>query len=665
MSKIEKRRYQERTVENFCKWKDTDSKLATIILPTGSGKTIVACLCLNELKNKKILWVAHRRELIDQALTSLSKIIDWTKNIQKDISKYKATSDADIVVGSIQTLYRNRNNLDKFIPDYIVIDEYHHFSEKNKTYSGLLKKYPNAKVIGLTATPFRFVGDELPLGEVLFEMDIGTAISHKYLVPLKPEILKSNVSLANVKSQMGDFAIKELSETINVEERNKLIINRIKELINDGRQGVVFGADVNHSQTLASLARDEGISTAEIYGDTDSKERDELISLIKDRKIDCTFNNLTCTEGTDVPHWSFAVVARPTRSLGLYIQCVGRVARIAPGKCDAIIIDVYDKLKIKQSRITFSDMADKGDMFGEKKRANNILTADIEWKPPDVGGNASNPNSDHIAKALKNFPVFLIQEDHDRWTIDDDFMPITSWVVSEDQRLITWTEEKFVETISERTTWKPMKAKPTRSLIKNMPIHVRHPQYGKGKIVDVGFGLEVKVEFEPDGWMSGRSEFVSFDSLKVKYTLQEVVKDQQKKKVDKIFYLCFPTGVNKGRFVELTKVKRDLIAVKDERMTKQEAKNYLINKAKESNVIHLVRSDAKWKKSSISPSQRQLLDNWMLSGKIKFDLDLDSINKGDASAIIEQIKWQNVIHEKFGVRSKDKLLGYDPSVEDV
>jgi hypothetical protein len=346
-------------------------------------------------------------------------------------------------------------------------------------------------------------------------------------------------------------------------------------------------------------------------------------------------------------------------------QMIGRVLRTSKDKKDAIIVDVYDKMKIKQSRITFADVADKGDMYGEHKRANNILTADLSWREIEGSGPKKNPDSDSVAKALMNFPVFMAHEDQTRWTTDDDFMPITSWVLAPDQRLITWTEEKLVNKLVDKTTWKALKAKPTRSLVRTMPINVKHHQYGEGKIVDVGFGLEVKVEFNSDGWMSGRKEFIPFNELKVKQTFQEIAPSQDKRKVDRVFYLCFPKDVSKGRLVEMTRSKYDLLVHKDERMSRDDARKYLVDAAQNANVLHLVRSDARWKKSPISDGQRRLLDNWILGGKIRFDLDLNNMNKGDASAIIEQVKWQHVINEKFGAKTKDKLLGYDSSAEDV
>lgn len=660
------RRYQQRTIEAFDKWKDTDSRLATIILPTGTGKTYTASRCLDNVSGAKVLWVAHREELIDQAKGTLDNIVGWTNSINKEISEHKADPNSDIIVGSVQTLARKRKHLSSFRPDYIVIDEYHHRSEKNVTYQGLLDRFPKAKVLGLTATPWRFSGDPLPLGEVLFEMDIGTAIANNYLVPAVPEILKSSTSLANVKTRMGDFAQGELSKAVNSEERNNLIAKRIIELVKEeGRQGILFGVDVAHSHDMFEILKKE-IRVAEVYGDTPKEQRQYLMEKIRNGEIDCLCNNLVATEGFDVPHLSFAGIARPTRSLGLYIQMAGRVLRTADNKTNAILLDVYDKMKVKQSRVTFSDMAYEGDMYGERKRANNILTADIEWKEPDAPG-AGKPDakSDNVAYALKNFPVFMVHEEDERWTTDDHFLPITSWVIANDQRLVTWTEEKLVQRLVEKKIWKPLKAKPTKTLIKQFPMYVKHDVYGMGQIVDIGFGLEVKVEFGSEGWMSGKQEFVSIDQLKVAQTINEFAPQRDRIKVDRVFYICFPSDVEKGRVVEFIKEKKDLMLVKDERMTMTEARGYIVEVAQKAGVLPLVRSDASWKKTAASVGQINLIETMIAQGKVRFDIDLDTMTKGDASAIIEQVKWQKVIHQKFGSTSKDKLLGYDASVEDV
>ncbi len=662
MKKVyEKRRYQERTIESFEKWIATDSKLATIILPTGTGKTLCAALCLNKIKNKKILWVAHREELIDQAYKTLSQIIENTF-IDKEIAECKASPKADIIVGSVQTLYRKRKHLAKFVPDIIIIDEYHHRSEKNVSYQGLLDRFPEARVIGLTATPWRFSGDDLPLGDVLFQMDIGTAVAHKYLVTPVPEILKSNVSLANVKTRMGDFATKELSETVNVEARNKLIANKILQYIREEkRQGILFGVDVAHAHAMYELLKNE-CKAIEIYGETNKDERRYSMEKLRDGNVDIFINNLCGTEGFDVPHLSFAVIARPTRSLGLYIQMSGRVLRIFPGKTDAKILDVFDKIKVRQSRITFVDLATEGDLFGERKRANSLLDADIK-----ICGSGGKDGVDDgsFAKKLEHFPIFLLKPIADRWTTDDEFLPVTSWAIATDQRLVTWSEENFETDFIFKERYSVFIQNPTVSQCRARNIQVKHDKYGNGIIVDNGVGLEVKVEFEDTGWSPKRKVYVKISDLKYKNVIKEINPNPKKTKKDKLFYFCFPVGTSQGRVIEMEKQKWDLVILSDKKMTLDEARIFIKERARDAGVLPLVKADAAWKKGKISEKQRDLLFNWIKAGRVGFDLDLDTVNKGDASAIIDQMKWQTLINKKFGTSSKNSLLGYDSSSEDV
>jgi len=664
MNKVfEKRRYQERTVENYKKWLNTDGKLATIILPVGTGKTFTCCLCLQNSPNKKILWTAHREELIDQAYNTLKNVITWEHKISKEIGDKKASSDDDIIVGSVQTLAKNRKNIENFKPDIVVIDEYHHRSFNNKTYQSLFDKYPEAKFIGLTATPWRFNGDDLPLGEVLFEMDISTAIKHNYLVPVVPEILQSKVSLAKVGTIMGDYKTKELSVAVNIKERNELIANRIIEMVEDGRQGILFGVDVAHAHDMFLLLKDK-IRTVEIYGDTPNEERLKALEKVRNREVDCLVNNLIFTEGFDAPHLSFAVIARPTKNLQLFIQMIGRVLRRFDigGKLDAIIIDVYDKFKSKQSRITFDDVVKKGDMYGDLKRANNILTAGIPSIKDSLDGNSGK---DKIAEKLLHFPVFIINGEQDRWIIDDDFMPITSWRIADGQWLITWSEESDVTRLLDETTWVPMVFKPTLSKIKQNKYRVKHNILGEGTIIDVGFNFEVFVQFDDGGWGGPSKKYVKIEDLKERGNMINIYKQKGKKKIDKLFYFCYPSGGVNGRMVEMKRSAGDLIILKDSRINKTTARSLLIDHASNGKVLNLVKSNASWKKMLASSSQKQLIENWILSGKIRFDLDLNNITKGECSAIIEQMKWQRLIHEKFGTNKKENLIGYDGNSNDV
>lgn len=646
INKFNLRRYQERAVENFIKWSNTDSKLATIILPTGTGKTRTASACIETVKSEKILWVAHREELIDQAYEALSSIIPEA-HIEKEMAEHKADPSCDIVVGSVQTLARKRKHFNGFKPKYIVIDEYHHKSENNTTYQGLLDRWPDAKILGLTATPWRSGGEELPLGDILFQMDIGTAIKYNYLVKPVPDTIKTDVSLANVKTRLGDFAINDLSKAVNVDSRNIKIAKKIIELVRDGkRQGILFNVDVAHSKSMYELLKNE-VRAAEVYGDTPKEKRRYLMEKMRNGEIDVLTNNLVTTEGFDVPHISYVCVARPTKLLGLYYQMIGRGLRTYPNKNDCIIVDVFDKIKMKQSRVTFVDMAQHGDIYGDRRRAANLLEAPLKKQL-----------SETEAATIEHFPVFVRKPIEDRWTIDEDAFSISSWVIAPNQHIITWTEETTVAKTISKKTWKKLTPDIVNS-IKEQYITVKHNSFGEGHITNIKEN-NVLVDF---GW--GNTKLLTTDSLEYYGEIKEFSADKEKIKQDKLFYLCFPDDVEKGRLIECIKNKQKLIVKNDLRLNKFEANEYVKKAAQLSGVYYLTRSDAKWKKGPISEKQKSFIESCIRQGKIGFDLDLDSVSKGDASAIIEQLKWQNLINNKFGGSTKEELLGYDSSVEDV
>lgn len=645
--KLESRRYQSRAQEAFPHWFNSDAPLATIILPTGTGKTYTAALCLNSTPNTKILWTAHREELIDQAKEALNHVLP-THSLSIEMADRKADPKSDIVVGSVQTVSRNRKHFDGFEPDIIVIDEYHHYSEDNVQYDGLLKRWPKAKVLGLTATPWRFSGEELPLGKVLIQMDIGTAVDKKYLVPPKAEPLITGVSLADVKTRMGDFATKDLSKAVNVESRNKMIAKRLIELVRDGkRQGILFAVDVEHSKAMHALLKNE-VRAAEVYGETPVEERRRLMAQIRNGEIDVLCNNLVATEGFDVRHLSFIGQARPTKSLGLYTQMIGRGLRTCPetSKEDCIIVDVHDKVKVKQSRITFFDMASAGDLYGDKKRSANVLKAEVPVE--------------EVSKKLKNFPVMINKNRIDRWTTDEESFSVSAWTIGTDQWIVTWTSESKEPKIISKRVFVPWTELPSVMMeIKGR--EVQHPTFGNGKVVKIvdRENPKILVEF---GW--GNQKVMEMSSLQVQKFVKEYSPNEiETVKKDKLFYVCLPDSQEPGRVIHFVREGRDLILQDDKRLTRLEADAYLQGEAMKDGILQLVRTNAKWKLGPASDKQKSYVEG--MSDRIGFDLDLDTLTKGDASAIIEQAKWQEVIRRKFGTDYKDKLLGYNIEQQDV
>lgn len=644
---LESRRYQARAQEAFPTWYNSEYKLATIILPTGVGKTYTCALCLKTVPGLKILWTAHREELIDQAYDALINVMPG-RSISVEMADRRADPSSDIVVGSVQTISRARKHFDGFEPDIIVIDEYHHYSEENIQYDGLLKRWPKAKVLGLTATPWRFSGEVLPLGKVLIQMDIGTAIDKKYLVPPKAESLVTGVSLSEVKTRMGDFATKDLSKVVNVESRNKMIAKRIIELVRDEkRQGILFAVDVEHSKAMYELLRNE-VRTAEVYGETPTEERRRLMQRIRNGEIDVLCNNLVLTEGFDAKHLSFVAMARPTKSLGLYQQCIGRGLRTSPetNKADCIILDVHDKVKVKQSRVTFADMAVAGDIYGDKKRSSNILKAEVPVE--------------EVSQTLKNFPIMINKNKADRWVTDDESFSVSAWVVGTDQWIVTWTAETKEPKIISKPVYVPWtELPPVMMEVYGRP--VQHPTFGQGKVIKVvdRDNPKILVEF---AW--GDKKTMEMTSLMVqKYVKEYSPSEIETVKTDKLFFVCTPDSQELGRVIHFVKDGRDLILKEDKRISKLEIDTYLQGEAMKDGILQLVRTNAKWKFGPASDKQKSYVEK--MADRVGFDIDLDTLSKGDASAIIEQVKWQDIIHRKFGTDYKEKLLGYDAQLEDV
>lgn len=637
------RRYQARAIENFQSWVHRPNDLlATIILPTGTGKTKTASWALEELfqqERPKVLWCAHREELIEQAAAELGQIPGISLNIE--MAERRADPSVDIIVGTVQTLYRSRKNMKGFVPNIIIVDEWHHYDVKNKQYHGLMEKFPDAHTLGLTATPFRYMGGDLPLGTKLIEMDIGLAVAHEYLVPPKPEALKSDVSLAAVKSRAGDFALNELSEAVNVEHRNHLIAQRIIAAVKDEkRQGILFGVDVAHAQAMAALLEKE-VRVGQVYGETPKDERRELMKRVRGGDIDVLCNNLVCTEGFDVPHMSFIGIARPTKSLGLFCQMMGRGLRLFEGKQDCLVIDVHDTVKVSQSRVTYSQVASAGDIDGSQRRAESII-------------------SEPVADKLDNFPVVMRLHSGDRWVVDDKRWFSPAWMLAANQWVITWSKEYEAEPSSEKD-WVPFQKMPSQPQVRNHPIVVRHQKFGEGVAHDVAYGLAESfliVNFEQHG--DKQIPVSMLEKQKVRF---------DKKKLDtpiqRAFYICMKADGTGGRVISLKLVGRQFHVV-GEAIGDQTTINEVIRAAAaEDDMENVVKTNAKWRNRSATKSQIGLIKNAMDWGKLSSDVDLKTLSSGDASTLIDQIKWKDRLDLFFGSKDRKQLIGYADSEDDV
>lgn len=661
MAKVyEQRPYQIKANKNFCEWYPTEERFSSIIIPTGTGKTKIMADTISLLpSNTKALFAAHTEELIDQSFDTI-KEANPNKNISIEMAERKGDPKSDIVVASVQTLSRNRNHFKDFIPDIIYIDEAHRFSEYNKQYKGLVDKHPNAKVVLATATPWRASGEELPLGTKLIEMDIGTAVSRNYIVPPKPRIINTNISLASIKTLAGDFNIDQLSKAVNVESRNALIAKNVLQLVQEeNRQGILFGVDIEHSKAMAKLLSPY-VRVAEVYGETPKEERREIIRKIHAGEIDVICNNLCLLAGFDAAHLSFCVVARPTKSLGVFIQMIGRSLRKFANKTDSIILDIWDKVKASQSRITFFDMASASDLYGDNKRAQEILDAELNTVDLKDG--------DKIAKKLVHFPVFIKPTDKkDRWTVDSESWFAASWLIADNQWMITWSKDVTLPRQAVETeVFENMFGPPHYSDLINDDFIVNHEQFGKGIAKDIKKDNNIhllKIYFDK----IEESKWMPLDSVKKReiiQTLDETI-PAEVIRISRLFYICLPPESNVGRMIHFIKKGTTLIVKHDIKDSKHNIDDFIRGQAQVDDATPLIRSDAAWKKQPASPKQKELIKNYIKWNKVGEDLDIDSISKGDAGSIIDMVMWQDIVIKYFSTNKRENLIGHNFKMDDV
>jgi DNA repair protein RadD len=310
-----------------------------LMLPTGGGKTVViaAIIALAIARGKRCLFLAHRRELVTQA--SL-KLFDAGVDAGTLAAGFLSRPEQAVQVASIATLHARAiraGSIELPSADVVVIDEAHHC--RARSWRAIIDAYPDAIILGLTATPCR--GDGRGLGgifETLVEgPTIAELIADGFLVPTLT-YAPARPDLSEVRVSHGDFVEADLDRVMN---QNRLVGDIVEHWMRLGKQRatVVFASGVAHSVHIRDEFRRAGVVAEHLDGSTPGDERDAILRRLADGSVDLVSNAAVLTEGWDSPSVSCVVLARPTKSLSLYRQMVGRVLRPAPGKTDALVID--------------------------------------------------------------------------------------------------------------------------------------------------------------------------------------------------------------------------------------------------------------------------------------------------------------------------------------
>jgi superfamily II DNA or RNA helicase len=320
-------------------WKAGNSR-TLLVLPTGCGKTIVFAKiaedCVRE--GKRVLILAHRGELLDQAADKIRKSTGLMCSVEK---AEQSCLDTDqrwyrITVGSVQSLMR-QSRLDNFSPDHfgtIIIDEAHH--AVSDSYQRILEHFDSAQVLGVTATPDR--GDMRQLGNVFdtlaYEYTLPKAIKEGYLCPIKAVTIPLELDLSGVGTQAGDFKAGDLDTALDPYLYK--IADEMRKYC-EKRKAVVFLPLIKTSRKFRDILNSKGFRAAEVNGESD--DRAEILDAFDRGEYNVLCNSMLLTEGWDCPSVDCVIVLRPTKVRSLYCQMVGRGTRLAEGKDHLLLLD--------------------------------------------------------------------------------------------------------------------------------------------------------------------------------------------------------------------------------------------------------------------------------------------------------------------------------------
>jgi len=334
------RQYQEEAKDAVLREWDKGIQRTLLVMVTGGGKTIIFSKVIEECVRggRRVLVLAHRGELLDQAADKLAKSTGLQCATEKaeQSSLDRVNRWYRVVVGSVQSLMREAR-LKRFPPDHfdmIVVDEAHHVLADS--YRRILDYFEDAKVLGVTATPDR--GDMKNLGAVFeslaYEYTLPRAIKEGFLSPIKAMTIPLKLDISGVSMSAGDYALGGLGTALDpyleqiADEMAKVCMER---------KTVVFLPLIATSQKMRMLLEQKGFRAAEVNGN--SADRGETLAAFDRGDTNVLCNSMLLTEGWDCPSVDCIVVLRPTKVRSLYCQMVGRGTRLHPGKDHLLLLD--------------------------------------------------------------------------------------------------------------------------------------------------------------------------------------------------------------------------------------------------------------------------------------------------------------------------------------
>jgi DNA repair protein RadD len=346
------RDYQHACVEAIFSYFQEKDGNPIIALPTGAGKSVVQAAfirrVLSQWPGERFLLVSHSRELLSQNAAKIESMVPGVSIGICSAGLGKKEFGYQITIAGIQTIYRHSHRLGDI--SIVIIDECHMVSKSGDTMyiqllADLRRFCPHVKIIGMSATPWRLDSGPLIKGEnriftdIAYSISIRDLIEQGYLAPLVTAPTSTRANTSGVKTRGGEFIAGELERAMLGQNITEPALDEVERLCADRKSWLFFCVGIEHAKAVAQSLEKRGHRCAVVVGDTPDGERDRAIADFKSGRLRALVSVGVLTTGFDAPNADALINLRPTKSPGLWVQIVGRVSRLSPGKENGLVLD--------------------------------------------------------------------------------------------------------------------------------------------------------------------------------------------------------------------------------------------------------------------------------------------------------------------------------------
>lgn len=345
---MELRHYQSAAIDGIFKWFEDGKEKCLIVLPTGTGKSLVQAAFIQRVLEEhdyvRIICATHSKELVRQNYDEIMGI--WPACPSGIYSAgLKRRDNSQVLFAGIQSIYKRAGELGH--TDILIVDECHTMHHKSegrwyKFFNEMKAINPNIQIIGLTATPYRLdTGRLVPktFHGIAYEYPVIDAVKEGYLSEVVSAKTETVLNTDGVGKRGGDFIPGELERAVDKPDVTKAAVKEIIKFGQDRKSWLIFSSGNKHAKHITDEICSYGVDAFCLTQETPAGERDEVIKAHKDGELKCIVNNMILTTGYNNRQLDLIACLRPTQSMGLWVQMVGRGMRLYPGKQNCLLLD--------------------------------------------------------------------------------------------------------------------------------------------------------------------------------------------------------------------------------------------------------------------------------------------------------------------------------------